>query len=377
MTATDDFAFDELDELASAYLDGEATDAEVARVENDAELMARVEQMRAVSEAVGRPATPANLRVKNAAIQAALGATNLGNAAVDRKAADDVTGKAPAQPTSPISSLDDAREQRGFLNSERLRSIVAIAAVFAIGLVAVTAVSRLWSSSQDETAATATSAVSATDDAADAVAADTADAVEDASDASSDVAADASDAVETRIAGNASSTDDAMEEEAAMVEEEAMEEAAMEEAAMVDEAMEDDATEQEPADAAMADDGDTDAKSADEGATDAEASLAQRFNQDQPNFIGDFASFNDLVTSDELNEAVAAPQLVLPATLADCELASVAGDDRAVLYIGTAAVDGEARILFIEPTDGVLTPLLAAQLVDGTCQLVEQTVVGG
>jgi hypothetical protein len=46
---------DALDELASAYLDGEATAAEAARVESDPGLQARVAALRAVAEAVGAP----------------------------------------------------------------------------------------------------------------------------------------------------------------------------------------------------------------------------------------------------------------------------------------------------------------------------------
>jgi hypothetical protein len=49
---------DTLDELASAYLDGEATPDEVARVESDPELLARVASLRAVGEAVGEPIAP-------------------------------------------------------------------------------------------------------------------------------------------------------------------------------------------------------------------------------------------------------------------------------------------------------------------------------
>jgi hypothetical protein len=49
---------DRLDELASAYLDGEVTGDERARVENDPQLQARVERLRAVAEAVGGGFTP-------------------------------------------------------------------------------------------------------------------------------------------------------------------------------------------------------------------------------------------------------------------------------------------------------------------------------
>jgi len=69
MTMTDDPDF--LDELLTRYLDGEATDSEVARVESDAELIARVEQHRAVIDLVQSPITIPNPdldRLRTAAI---------------------------------------------------------------------------------------------------------------------------------------------------------------------------------------------------------------------------------------------------------------------------------------------------------------------
>ena len=46
-------AQDELDELASAVLDGEATTEERARAADDPAVAGRVEELRAVSDAVG------------------------------------------------------------------------------------------------------------------------------------------------------------------------------------------------------------------------------------------------------------------------------------------------------------------------------------
>ena len=55
MTMTDDPDF--LDELLSRYLDGDATDDEVARVESDPALVARAGELRAGIELVGQPVT--------------------------------------------------------------------------------------------------------------------------------------------------------------------------------------------------------------------------------------------------------------------------------------------------------------------------------
>ena len=61
------------DELVSAYLDNEATPAEVAEVERDATLLARVEQLRSVRDAVAAPVPPAPSAQREQAISAALG----------------------------------------------------------------------------------------------------------------------------------------------------------------------------------------------------------------------------------------------------------------------------------------------------------------
>ena len=61
------------DELVSAYLDNEATPAEVAEVERDATLLARVEQLRSVRDAVAAPGPPAPSAQREQAISAALG----------------------------------------------------------------------------------------------------------------------------------------------------------------------------------------------------------------------------------------------------------------------------------------------------------------
>ena len=56
---TNDLTPEERDELASAYLDGEATAEEQAMVEADSDLLARVEQLRHAAQEVASPATEA------------------------------------------------------------------------------------------------------------------------------------------------------------------------------------------------------------------------------------------------------------------------------------------------------------------------------
>ncbi len=61
------------DELASAYLDGEATPAEIAEVEASDALLARVEELRAVRDAVAEPVVPLSVDRRDDLIGAALG----------------------------------------------------------------------------------------------------------------------------------------------------------------------------------------------------------------------------------------------------------------------------------------------------------------
>jgi hypothetical protein len=101
-------------ELASAYLDGEATADERARVEEDPALLAEVERLRRVREAVATtsPAPPAQ---RDAAITAALSAF------------DELRARDPSAPTIvPISSRRHARWMQGV-------TAVAAAALLVVG----------------------------------------------------------------------------------------------------------------------------------------------------------------------------------------------------------------------------------------------------
>ncbi|HEY1278027.1 MAG TPA: hypothetical protein VGF22_00045 [Acidimicrobiales bacterium] len=67
---------DQRDELASAYLDGEATAAERARVEADPELVRRVAQLGVVRAALGAPGPSAGAETRDHAIATALAAAS-------------------------------------------------------------------------------------------------------------------------------------------------------------------------------------------------------------------------------------------------------------------------------------------------------------
>ena len=68
------------DELVSAYLDGEATTAETAEVEQNDALMARVEQLRSVRDALAAPVAPMPAERREQMISAALAVADAENA---------------------------------------------------------------------------------------------------------------------------------------------------------------------------------------------------------------------------------------------------------------------------------------------------------
>ena len=67
------------DELVSAYLDGEATPAEIAEVEQDDALMARVELLRSVRDVVAAPVAPMPAERRDQMISAALAVADAEN----------------------------------------------------------------------------------------------------------------------------------------------------------------------------------------------------------------------------------------------------------------------------------------------------------
>jgi len=71
------FRASDQDELASAFLDGDVTADERALVEADPALVARVEQLRSVREALGAPVEPPPSARRDAAISAAVAAANV------------------------------------------------------------------------------------------------------------------------------------------------------------------------------------------------------------------------------------------------------------------------------------------------------------
>lgn len=125
------------DELVSAYLDGEAAPDEIAAVEANPELMARLEALRSVTEALTAPVDPPAPEVRSAHLSAALAAF------------DELVDAGEIEPTpavAPVTSLAAARERR---RPRRFSMVAAAAAAIAILFAGIVAVGLNRGTSQD------------------------------------------------------------------------------------------------------------------------------------------------------------------------------------------------------------------------------------
>lgn len=133
------------DELLSSYLDDEATPDEVARIESDPTLLARVEELRAARDLIATPVSPLAAAEIDALIESAL----------------------EASATTPVvTGIERARRRR----SDRVRMVVAVAAGVLLLAIAVPVLGSLGGDSDD--ADTASVALDGGDTASDDEAAD-------------------------------------------------------------------------------------------------------------------------------------------------------------------------------------------------------------
>ncbi len=130
----------ELDELASAYLDGEATAEEAALVESDPRAQALVEELRAVRDLVAAPVELPSGEVRDQMIAQAL----------DHRA--------------PVASLETARRRLRSIPPQARVILAAAAIVAAIAMVGVTVFEQVNDDDAGEQFADDSSAVVAMDD---------------------------------------------------------------------------------------------------------------------------------------------------------------------------------------------------------------------
>lgn len=247
---------DELDLLASSYLDGEATSDEVALVEGDPDLRAQVEQLRSV-RVTSVAATPG---LAQAQIARAMAGFVPG---VGADATDESVDRAPG--TETVIDLSERRRQR----EGRLRWLTSAAAVLVVGIGAVAVINQMGGGDGAEMA-------------------------------TADVASEATEAAEAETAEAEAAGADEAASMAESVEEAADEEAADEGA----ETLAGDAAEEAVAEAAEAADAE-EALTLDESAADVDAAPgAERILRNLPEsgFFPDdpVAQYNRLPTGDEM-----------------------------------------------------------------------------
>lgn len=175
---------DDLDLLASAYVDGEATSEEVALVEGDPELLARVAELRAVSEQLSAM-PPVDAALKQQHLAAAMAefsglAASVDSASAGVAAADPASVEPTAGPntTSSVPSLAEKRRDREARKAQRSMPqwMPAAAAFLLIGGGVVFLAGR--GGDNDSSAEMATEALdTSSDEAADFMADDASDAV--------------------------------------------------------------------------------------------------------------------------------------------------------------------------------------------------------
>ncbi len=258
------------DELVSAYIDGEATAAEVALVEADPTLLARVAHYRAIAEVVASPPPAPSAEAREAAIAAALGASTT---------------------SKKVTSLAPIQQRRSrFANQKAM--VLSAAAVLLVLFLGVAVVSNLSGNDSQDTA----SAGDATSDAAETDSEDTGRLTTESADMADDDGGS--------IAGSSAAAESGLD---AAGEDEAMEEEAMEEEA------EEEAMEEEP-DALFADDAVTEEAASDTPADEPTASTIRSF--------GSLEELLATVSAEQDNRQQQAPEtpaVTSPDTLAKIE----------------------------------------------------------
>lgn len=155
------------DELASAYLDDEATPDERVTVEADAGLLARVEAFRAVRTELGLDVSLVDAAERESALAAALAVFAARSAAPDEAAA--------VSPPADFAVAAERAAARRRRPARWWKPVAAVAGAAAIGVAAISGVSNLSASDDDATTAEVPAASEPAPDQADAERATAAD----------------------------------------------------------------------------------------------------------------------------------------------------------------------------------------------------------
>lgn len=371
------------DELVSAYLDGEATADEVARVESSPELMAEVRRLEAITQRVAStdqiPPPPAGQREVHLAAALAAFDTSLGTTAGPSAAArpelPEPTIVHTPDESSNVASLEQRRNRRT-LFSGRALGIAAAVALFFLGAAALFSFNGS-TSNPFETADVVTDAVDSASDAAS----DSAESVTESDMATQATEATSGDGV---LADATMDRAGAMDDEDAMADDEAMEDETTQSkgAADVEEAIEeeesapaaDTASDTAPSSAARApsesalfesDSGDS--AMADDGGVGADFFLASSIDPSigEPYWLGELSLREVPQALDQRTSRVTPPLRT------NCQLESPELDGNAEpTLLGLVTVDGvHVEIHRLPGTD-------AALLLDATtCVVLDEVVV--
>ncbi len=323
------------DELASAFVDGEATADEIILIENDPTSAERIAQFNTVTSAVSAPITPPPAAIRAAHLAAAMAEFE------ENKSIDLTTSASPAtagssaepasnKPAEPVIDLTAARESRAASPAKAERSnrwlMSAAAALLVVGGIGF-ASSRLGGSDDADIAADFAGA----DDAGD-------------EETSASNAEGATEALQAEAMGE--SDDEAMEDDA-MEEESAMEESAGSGAMEDEEAMEEG---EESADVAAADADTEESSDPNRSSVFVEAPLV--------------AAFEATTINELFEQATLLEPLPLEESLCAADLAIVDG-----YWVPVESIDGEIGELIVQISpDGEAIPIL----VDAACTVIAE-----
>ena len=228
---------EELDLLASSFLDGEATPEEVAMIERDPVLLARIDELRIAQAAVRVPVPAPAAALKEQQLAAALSAFD----AADRRT---TVMAVPEPQAAPPVSLDrdesvidlrqrrHERDERQAVAAGRMRWLSAVAGVVVFLAGAVFLIGQVEGGGDDEFAGEPTADAVETAEVAEAQAASPADdgaaesAADLAADSGTDSSADADAAIESESMEADAEEEFAVEESEAEADEEAADDAA-------------------------------------------------------------------------------------------------------------------------------------------------------
>jgi len=139
----------DFDELASAYLDGQTSDAETAQVESDPALLGEVDELRAIADAIGRDVTPPDDLVKRRQIGVALDAFDDVHGTSAAAFDDAAAHREPSEAAAPIDLSQRRTGTADRVSGREFPSWLGVAAVLVLIVGGIGLLGLLGSGSDD------------------------------------------------------------------------------------------------------------------------------------------------------------------------------------------------------------------------------------